>query len=788
MQLTRSQESSLNPMSTKRNSEICSVPFCTADISRYQCEYYHPKTELKICRTCYYPKRTAINKSQPNIVCAPDTNPPVLIDEPSKNHKQIGSGSQVSSLDPMSTFLADVSRIYPTIDSIEDAFDHSDFYDHSSHDHVSGSNKNRYAATGNQEENSDIIATVVSNCFTNANLFPEIEISDHRLMSNSEICSVPFCTADLSRYQYNFYHPKTKLKACLTCYYSKRCAINKSQPNIVCAPDTIPVLIDEPSKNQDKTAPGSQESSLDPTNPFLTDVSSIYPTIDSIEDAFDHSDFYDHSSHDHVSGSNKNWHAATGNQDENFDIIATYIINCFTNANLSPEIESSDHRLMSNSEICSVPFCTADLSRYQCNFYHPKTMLKICRTCYYSKRCAINKSQPNIVCAPDTNPPVLIDEPSKNQDKIESGSQESSLDPMSTKRNSEICSVPFCTADLSRYQCNFYHTKTKLRVCLPCSRFFWKHKRDRSEAELSDTCSKCKVKTKKQYCLRTQLPLCSTCYYSQRYPIRKSQPYIFCEPDTNILTLIDELSKNHENIGSGSEESSNLLPEIEISDHRLKSNSETGQVNFTKSGAYKSVHSEPVSKQVNFKSQKKLFPFSYAAPQLVSDVCEEPIQKPKNTLFKKEKPIRRMRQIQEISDEEEKQKKVPVMTEPGVCSIPVCKKFIPIGHGIRHPSTQQLICRSCFISYKKYGVERTIQQVFDECTNCKINRSDKHHPRTGEPLCSTCYGHYRRTGHDRVDFSRSKSYKRIHGDQVSKHIRFNSAAPQLFPDVCEEPI
>ncbi|KAF1754979.1 hypothetical protein GCK72_021545 [Caenorhabditis remanei] len=361
-------------------------------------------------------------------------------------------------------------------------------------------------------------------------------------------CSTKFCT-NIIRPHNSPSHPKTRLKICQACLYfyrkngcdrvldqfPDRCSNCKractertrklSHPKtgrFVCrscceyyrryGQDRTKFI---PTRNNPMEINISQEFSPDPMSTFLADVSKIFPTIDSIEDAFDHSDFTDHSSN-----------SPDGND----------VSNSFTNPSF-PEIEKT----------CSVPFCTADLSRYR-RFFHPQTQLKTCPNCYDSQRYAIKKAQPKTVSfqnfEPDTNPSDLIDEPSKNHEKIESGSQE--------KRNSEICSVPFCTADLSRYQCNFYHTKTMLKVCRPCSQFYFKHKRDRTEAQLSDKCSECKIKTKRQYCLRTQLPLCSTCYHSQRRAIKKSQPYIVCAPGTNSPVLIDEPSKNHEKIGSGS--------------------------------------------------------------------------------------------------------------------------------------------------------------------------------------------------------------------------------------------
>ncbi|EFP01777.1 hypothetical protein CRE_23388 [Caenorhabditis remanei] len=406
-------------------------------------------------------------------------------------------------------------------------------------------------------------------------------------------CSTKFCT-NIIRPHNSPSHPKTRLKICQACLYfyrkngcdrvldqfPDRCSNCKractertrklSHPKtgrFVCrscceyyrryGQDRTKFI---PTRNNPMEINISQESSPDPMSTFLADVSKIFPTIDSIEDAFDHSDFTDHSSN-----------SPDGND----------VLNSFTNPSF-PEIEKT----------CSVPFCTADLSRYR-RFFHPQTQLKtcpacykffikhkrdrteaqlsdtcskckikikknrlycsitqlpLCKNCYDSQRYAIKKAQPKTVSfqnfEPDTNPSDLIDEPSKNHEKIDSGSQE--------KRNSEICSVPFCTADLSRYQCNFYHPKTMLKVCRPCSQFYFKHKRDRSEAQLSDKCSECKIKTKRQYCLRTQLPLCSTCYHSQRRAIKKSQPYIVCAPGTNSPVLIDEPSKNHEKIGSGS--------------------------------------------------------------------------------------------------------------------------------------------------------------------------------------------------------------------------------------------
>ncbi|KAF1754978.1 hypothetical protein GCK72_021544 [Caenorhabditis remanei] len=384
-------------MSTKRNSEICSVPFCTADLSRYQCEYYHSKTKLKVCLPCsrFYWK-----------------------------YKRDRSEAQMSD-------------------------------------------KCSRCKVRNKNYNCSVTQQPLCRC------------------------SVPFCTVDLSQYQCNFYHPKTMLKVCRPCslFFNKHTRDR-----------TEAQLSDTCSKCKVKTK--RQYCSITQLPLYFTDHSFSSPDGNGAsdlvmedetktpEDAFDHSDFYVHSSHDHVSGSNKNRYTAIGNQEENYDIIATDVSNCFTNANLLPEIEISDHRLKSNSEICSVPFCTVDLSQYQRKFYHPET---------------------------------------------------------------------------------------EVRVCRPCCRFFNKHKRDRTEAQMSDKCSKCKIKKKTIHCSITQQPLCKQNF----------------KPDTNIPVLIDEPSKNHEKIGSGSR---------------------------------------------------------FAAPQLVSDVCEAPIQRPRNTLFKKEKPIRRMRQIHDDED------------------------------------------------------------------------------------------------------------------------------------------
>ncbi|KAF1754977.1 hypothetical protein GCK72_021543 [Caenorhabditis remanei] len=302
-----------------------------------------------------------------------------------------------------------------------------------------------------------------------------------------------------------------------------------------------------------------------------------------------------------------------------------------------------------------------------------------------------------------------------------------------------ICSVSVCTKAIRSFN-PLYHPITRLKICQSCFNYYRKFGFDKTEEQFSELCTNCNLNPASKSHQITGAIVCPACYkYRQRTGCDR----------TNFSKSVPR-KKSSEKIANQPPE---LCPICQIN----------------KTGA-----------------------FHPSTRQRVCRTCYGYYRKhgKDRADFSRNKPYGKCKLV--VVEQPKKQKKVPVMTEPAVCSIPVCKKFIPVGHGIKHPRTQLLICRSCFFFYKKYGVERTIQQVFDECTNCKISRKDRPHPKTGEPLCRACHTHYRRTGHDRVDFTKSKAYKRIHGVQVSKHVHFkshiNSPAPQLVFDVCAESI